>query len=573
MAIIPDPSGDAPLAPYVNYDEIGTVAGVTSYQFYITGAGTSNYSSRTIRYKLDDDEWTYSMNHSFVREDSTTRLELSRPQGKSLTVEAWTTDEMSMLDSLATTVIIDDNEIYTSKLYVPSSTGTSKKPKKLFVVRHNYFNVLSEVPRDAAVVTHDATTVTVTKGSSGSGSYTWAMFPIEGTDELINKRITVSGSFITSGSFTSGVRLWWMNTSNTGIKSGPVNGIEFIGNQGNFSVSGIVPSRPADCGKLALLVYANISSAAQGVSSTYSNLKIALDTKNLLKNSQTRTNTGITTTCSNNHYAISGTASGTWPSLTENLKCDVIPPNTPITFATSSGFASNQKLYTRFYKNSGLSSYNGITLATDSPAGTVIFPDDSTYGFQLFLNTTDGAIVNKEADIMIHKGMNELTGPNLINMYNAGSGTGSGLTWTTYSDGRITITGTNNNTSAFHIKFAYTIPEAYLDKTLTMYFTGRLTGIDNVGLKTNTTDVGGVGVLGPKTMARTFVATSSVRTSVTYWDLYISTTVRTVDADFRFFLKEGSCAKDFSPYAEKSCLRVKKLYTSINGVTKLVYKE
>lgn len=573
MAVIPDPSGDAPLAPYVNYDEIGTTAGVTSYQFYITGAGTSNYSSRTIRYKLDDAEWTYSMNHSFIREDSTTRLELSRPQGKSLTVEAWTTDEMSMIDSPATTVVIADNEIYTSKLYVPSSSNTSKKPKKLLVVRHNYFNVLSEVPRSAAVVTHDATTVTVTKGSSGTGGYTWAMFPIDGTDELINKKITVSGSFTTSGNFTSGARLWWMNSTNTGILSGPVNGIEYIGKQGSFSVSGIVPNKPSNAGKLSLLVYANIGSAAQGVSSTYSNLKIALDTKNLLKNSTTRTSSGITTTCSNNHYVINGTATGTWPSLTENLKCDVIPPNTPITFATSSGFTSNQKLYTRFYKNSGLSSYNGITLATNSPAGTVIFPDDSTYGFQLFLNTTNGAVVDKEANIMIHKGMNELTGPNLINMYNAGSGTGSGLTWTTHSDGRITITGTNNNTSAFHIKFAYTIPEAYLDKTLTMYFTGRLTGIDNIGLKKNTTDVGGVGVLGAKTMARTFVATSTVRTEVTYWDLYISTTVRTVDADFRFFLKEGSCAKDFSPHAEKSCLRVKKLYTSVNGEAKLVYKE
>lgn len=572
MAIIPDPSGDAPLAPYVNYDEIGTTAGVTSYQFYITGAGTSNYSSRTIRYKLDNDEWTYSMNHSFVREDSTTRLELSRPLGKTLTVEAWTTDEMSMLDSPVTTVIIADNEIYTSKLYVPSSSSTSKKPKKLYVVRHNYFDVRAEVPRSQAVVTHDATTITVTKGSSGTGGYTWAMFPIDGTDELIGKEITVSGSFTTSGSFTSGVRLWWMNSTNTGILSGPVNSIEYIGNQGSFSVSGVVPSKPSNAGKLGLLVYANIGNAAQGVSSTYSNLKITLTTKNkfdYLRGTYPSTKAGVTVTRADDGIF---TATGVLTSdyqvwggynitdFLEDGKCYVMSQS-----VSDGNFYFQMPAHRRdnsgtdYLNISGRTNNAFICNKTKYDKYTIQFQTGTSANWGTSSRTIAQKFQLEKANLM----------PSILNMRAFETGTKNGLTCSVASDGKVTITGTASANT--HFSIAYKIPAALSGQVCSQYWLGRTTGLNNMSLKKATSNVSGIATLSQTYNGRSFTVTNAMITDVSNFDVYI-TNGSVVDASFYYCFGVGAIYTDFAPYAKQSCIEVKKLYSCKDGNSKLIYR-
>lgn len=716
MAIIPDPSGDAPLAPYISYDEIGTVSGVTSYQFYITGAGTSSYSSRTIRYKLDDVEWTYSMNHDFVREDSTTRLQLSRPQGKTLTVEAWTTDEISMIDSPATTVVIADSEVYANKLYVAGTTDN--------------FDAENQVPRTGSVdIEIEGKKIKITKTSSGSGTYHYGIFPIENTDELIGKKVRLSGKFRTSGNFTSAARLWWLNATNTGILSGPVASIEFIGNSGSYYKTGYIPAKPENAGKLAILGYSNVTSASQGaytvfdgleltadlsdnashkpdkvyfsyanyfdgfnadhqnstrvilerisdgdlkliknvsgstgytwlcfpiertdellnkriritgsfetsgnftsgprlfwlneagtyhttlvegfeqlsnsgkifiegqlparpsgsgklglylyanisnanpgVYTVYKDVKIELVKNNLLYDTGTRTNTGITTSVSNNVYTISGTATGQWVSLTPNISFDKIPRGTPMTVSANPTFNSAAKLYSRLYRNEGLTSYNGVTLANDAPAATMVFDNYDTFGAQLYLNTSADTVVNKVSSIQIERGMNELTTPNLIDMTMLGSGTVNGLTYNVDSDGTVRIRGTS--TAAGHINMNFTIPSNMVGKTLTMYWEGSVKGVDNLGLKNNTSDVGSLGILGTSTKARSFVVTSANQAAVSKFDIYWSAANRVFDCAFKFYVQEGSCARPFSQYPSSKTHRAVKVYGSENGVTKLLY--
>lgn len=141
--------------------------------------------------------------------------------------------------------------------------------------------------------------ITLTKVSSGSGGYNWVAFPIDATDELINKQVTISGELLTSGNFTSGPRLWWLNSANTGIVSGPVASIEYIGNSGKFSVSGTIPSRPSNAGKLALLLYSNTASAAQGAFTVYRNVELKANVKNLADSTAVAASTvknGITAT-------------------------------------------------------------------------------------------------------------------------------------------------------------------------------------------------------------------------------------------------------------------------------------
>lgn len=572
MAVIPDPSGDAPLAPYVSYDEIGTEEGVTSYQFYITGAGTSSYSSRTIRYKLDNAEWSYSMNHSFVREDSTTRLQLSRPQGKTLTVEAWTTDEMSMLDSSVTTVVIADSEIYTSKLYVPSSSNTTKRPKKLYVVRHNYFNVLSEVPRSAAVVTHDATTITVTKGSSGTSGYTYAIFPIDGTDELIGKEIKVSGSFTTSGSFISGVRLWWMNSSNTNILSGPVNGIEYIGNQGSFSVSGVVPAKPSNAGKLSLLIYANIGNAAQGVSSTYSNLKITLTTKNkfdYLRGTYPSTKGGVTVTrADDGTFTVTGTLTSNYQvwggynitDFLEDGKCYVMSQS-----VSDGNFYFQMPAHRR--DNSGID-YLNISSRTNAAficnktkydRYTIQFQTGTSANWGTNSRTIAQKFQLEEANFM----------PSILNMRAFETGTKNGLTCSVASDGKVTITGTA--TANTHFSIPYKIPSALSGQVCSQYWLGRTTGLNNMSLKKEVSDVSGLYTLSQTYNGRSYVITDSMITNVSAFDVYI-TKGSVVDASFYYCFGIGALYSDFAPYAKQGCLRVKKLYSSKDGASKLLYR-
>lgn len=572
MAIIPDPSGDAPLTPYVNYDEIGTVAGVTSYQFYITGAGTSNYSSRTIRYKLDNDEWTYSMNHSFVREDSTTRLELSRPQGKTLTVEAWTTDEMSMLDSPATTVVIADNEIYRNNIYIPVSSQT-KRIKKLYASINNYFNPLKQITRSAAGIEISTSGIKITKNSTGSGGYTYAIFPIDETNELIGKRVNLTGEFTTSGSFTSGARLWWLNSTNTGILSGPVASIEYIGNAGKFSKTGIIPQRPSNAGNLALLLYANIASQGQGVYSVFNKVNLKLEKRNLFdyyKTNYPTTKSGVTVSLNNEEFTCSGILSANYPVFNAYEIQDELYDGQPVVMSQttpSSYFYMQMPIRNKSsstYSYPSLSSNYAVAVNIDKTVND-IHKVQFQCGTTSAWGTGSRTITQK---FQLERGMN--LQENIINILNVGSGSSNGLSWSTSGNGYITITGTASANT--HIYMNYTLDSSMLDSIISHYYIGKVTGINNMSLKKGTSDVSGLGTLTSIYCGRTFKVSQTMIDNVSRYDIYI-TSGSVVNAKFYYGVQVGSLAHDFAPRVKTYNKRIKKLYVSANGETKLIYRK
>lgn len=446
------------------------------------------------------------------------------------------------------------------------------RPEKVYFSAGNYFDSFKMDHQNSTRVIFERTEdggLKLIKNVTGSTGYTWLCFPIELTDELLNKRIKISGSFETSGDFTSGPRLFWLNTAGT-YHTTLVSGFEKIQKSGSFSFEGMLPTRPSNSGKLALYLYANIGTAEQNVYTIYRDVKIEIVDNNLISDTPTRTNNGITTTVTNNNYHISGTVTNTWPSLTQNFKYDMIPRGTPITLSTSSTFPTSTKLYTRFYRNMGLTSYNGLTLAPDSPAATVVFNDYDTFGSQLFLNATVDATIDKTTDIQICKGMNELTGQNYIDTTAIGKGTVNGLDYSVDDDGTIRIHGTTTATG--HIYMAYTIPESLIGKTMTMYWEGRVSGLSNIGLKNGGSNVGSIDVLGQMVKARTFIVTSSNQAAANRLDIYFEGANREIDAVFKFYFKEGSCAKPFNSKNIPKAHKAIKIYTSYGGKTKLLYK-
>lgn len=194
-----------------------------------------------------------------------------------------------------------------SKLLVPNNgkalygsvNSHSKSLSPVYATFGNYFDSRHVLTGRESYVSTEVfgDQITVTKVSSGSSGYMWVAYPIDATDELINKQVTISGELTTSGNFTSGPRLWWLNSANTNILSGPVASIEYIGNSGKFSVSGTIPARPSGAGKLALLLYSNIASAAQGAYTVYNNIELKANVKNMfnyLRSSYPSTKGGIT---------------------------------------------------------------------------------------------------------------------------------------------------------------------------------------------------------------------------------------------------------------------------------------
>lgn len=448
---------------------------------------------------------------------------------------------------------------------------THRTEKAYFSVG-NYFDSFKMDHQNSSRVIFERTEdggLKLIKNSTGSTGYTWLCFPIELTDELLNKRIKISGSFETSGDFTSGPRLFWLNTAGT-YHTTLVPGFEKIQKSGSFSFEGMLPTRPSNSGKLALYLYANIENAEQNAYTIYKDVRLEIVDYNLISDTPTRTNNGITTTVTKNNYRISGTATSTWCSLTQNFKYDMIPRGIPITFSTSSTFPTQAKLYTRFYRDIGLTAYNGVTLAPDSPAVTVIYDNYDTYGSQFFLNATVGATIDKTTDIQICKGMNELTGQNYIDTTAIGNGYVIGLNYSVDFDGTIRIHGTT--TGAGHISMAYQIPESLVGKTMTMYWKGRVSGISNIGFKKDSSNIGSIDVLSSTVKARTFGVTSANQAAANKFDIYFSAANQKVDAIFNFYFKEGSCAKPFIPKNTSKARKAIKIYASYGGKTKLLYK-
>lgn len=274
-----------PSPPVLTHTEPSDSANGDVHIEFVGGTYEDNWSSydtpeltRTVRYNVNGGSWIYIVNDVNALMTDITEATIPVLAGDTVVVEAW----MSYYGSQSEIKTVTLANTPDAALY-GSVNNLSKSLHPLYATFGNYFDghhVLTG--RESSVSTDiSGEDITLTKVSSGSGTYHWVAYPIDMTDELINKQVTLTGEFKTSGNFTSGPRLWWLNSANTNILSGPVASIEYIGNSGKFSVSGTIPARPSGAGKLALLLYSNIASAAQGVYTIYRNVELKANVKNI----------------------------------------------------------------------------------------------------------------------------------------------------------------------------------------------------------------------------------------------------------------------------------------------------
>lgn len=260
-----------------------------------------------------------------------------------------------------------------------SVSGLSKNLSPLYASFGNYFDGHHVLPRSSyASVDISGNDITITKVSSGSSDYNWVAYPIDATDELINKQVTLSGEFTTSGNFTSGPRLWWLNSANTNILSGPVASIEYIGNSGKFSVSGTIPARPSGAGKLALLLYSNIASAAQGVYTVYNNVELKANVKNMFNYLSPRSVGGLTTTlAADGTLTVTGVLSANYQSIVQHIIItDLLDDGAKYTLSSANGVTADLCLELRGRKT-GTTTYSYWN--TRGSASTTVTIDKTTY--------------------------------------------------------------------------------------------------------------------------------------------------------------------------------------------------
>lgn len=275
-----------------------------------------------------------------------------------------------------------------SKLLVPNNgkalygsvNSHSKSLSPVYATFGNYFDSRHVLTGRESYVSTDVfgDQITVTKVSSGSGSYNWIAYPIDATDELINKQVTISGEFTTSGNFTSGPRLWWLNSANTNILSGPVASIEYIGNSGKFSVSGTIPARPSGAGKLALLLYSNIASAAQGSYTVYNNVELKANVKNMFNYLSPRSVGGLTTTlATDGTLTVTGVLSANYQSVVQHIIItDLLDDGAKYTLSSANGATADLCLELRGRKT-GTTTYSYWN--TRGSASTTVTIDKTTY--------------------------------------------------------------------------------------------------------------------------------------------------------------------------------------------------
>ena len=275
-----------------------------------------------------------------------------------------------------------------SKLLVPNNgkalygsvNSHSKSLSPVYATFGNYFDSRHVLTGRESYVSTEVfgDQITVTKVSSGSSGYMWVAYPIDATDELINKQVTFSGELTTSGNFTSGPRLWWLNSANTNILSGPVASIEYIGNSGKFSVSGTIPARPSGAGKLALLLYSNIASAAQGSYTVYNNVELKANVKNMFNYLNPRSVGGLTTTlATDGTLTVTGVLSANYQPIVQHIIItDLLEDGAEYTLSSANGATADLCLELRGRKT-GTTTYSYWN--TRGSASTTVTIDKTTY--------------------------------------------------------------------------------------------------------------------------------------------------------------------------------------------------
>ena len=379
------PGGDLVITPNTSYRYGGyttntsmyvdLVAGsFTTLPAYITGVttnyGANNSVALTVQHAAEGSALTVTTQYSW---DGSTWINAS--DSFSLTVTEEKKIYFRRISNAGSTPVYETTLRANGGPYLYGSVSNlSKRLDPVYASFGNYFDghhVLTG--RESSVSTDiSGDDITLTRVASGSGGYVWVAYPIDATDELINKQITISGEFKTSGNFTSGPRLWWLNSANTNILSGPVASIEYIGNSGKFSVSGAIPARPSGAGKLALLLYSNIASAAQGVYTVYSNVELKANVKNI--SNPTSVSASVTTN------GITATYDATTQTFTFNGTCN--KDNTCFTCSKLLNLEAGKYSLSFFVKGGSLSNITGATKIqyqnSNGWANTILVPLGNT---------------------------------------------------------------------------------------------------------------------------------------------------------------------------------------------------
>lgn len=569
-----------PSPPTISYTDV-TTQGTRTYPVIFTNDPNNNETdydidnlTRYLRYKIGDGDWVVVVNNQNARIDDITRFNLTLRAGAVATIQGYMTYQGIQSETVQIT-ITNNSPVQSGQMY-GSVSNLSKKLNPIYATFGNYFDPRKKILRDTHVKTSLlGNSITATKTSTGSGTYHWIAYPIEETDELINKKVILEGSFKTSGNFTSGVRLWWLNSSNTNILSGPVNSIEYIGNSGKFSVSGLIPARPSNAGKLALLLYSNIASATQGAFTIFDDITFKADTKNLFNYTTVlASGSGLTNTlATDGTITTTGIVTANYSKIIPTINItDSLEDGCWYTMYKAIDIPNNAAYFEVRRRNTGgtytYCATNGSRVAAAFKVDKTNFTEYSIY-FQS--NTTSVWGTESRTFTSKHqleKGI-DMTGENLINPFTVGTGTTNGIDYSVAKDGKITISGTA--TAAAHIQIPLTLDQSLVGSRISIILDGKLDGFSNFAPKNNTTDVSGIGTLNPAVPAVTTNPLTSTQISdIKNFDFYI-TSGSVVDASFYIKIKKGDLNSSFAPYIDTKTKELTKIYASVDGKTKLIY--
>jgi len=122
--------------------------------------------------------------------------------------------------------------------------------------------------------------------------------------------------------------------------------------------------------------------------------------KNLIPNTGTITNNGITCVNEDSILKITGTATSEWCRLSYDKKIPIIPSGTPITLSITESLPSGSRLCARLYKE-GMSAYENAYFSVD---GTTLTKNYDIVGIQLYLLTSSGTTIYQSIGAQIEKG-------------------------------------------------------------------------------------------------------------------------------------------------------------------------
>lgn len=253
-----------------------------------------------------------------------------------------------------------------------SVSGLSKNLSPLYASFGNYFDAHHWLPRYNASVDISGDDVTITKTSTSASTWTYIFFLIDATDEIINKEVTLSGDFLTGGSYTSGPRLFWMKSNNVDWLS-LVTGMEYQGTGAkHFSITGTIPARPSGAGKLGLGLYANGSSSVADAYTIYRNIEMKANVKNI--SNPTSVSASVTTN------GITATYDATTQTFTFNGTCN--KDNTCFTCSKLLNLEAGKYSLSFFVKGGSLSNITGATKIqyqnSNGWANTILVPLGNT---------------------------------------------------------------------------------------------------------------------------------------------------------------------------------------------------